>query len=365
MRDIKELNLEELEGFLTQWGEPIFHARQIFSWIYKKGILDFDEMTDLPFDLRKKLKEKFYLFSLKLKERLRSCDGTEKFLFSLSDGNFIEAVIIPTEKRITVCVSTQVGCRFRCFFCASGLSGFKRNLSCGEMLDEVLFLKNNSPSKKLTHIVFMGIGEPLDNYDNLLKAIRIINSQEALKIAARRITVSTCGIISGIKRLAKEGLQIELSISLHAADDKTRSQIMPINKKYPLSSLIKTCKEYIEKTNRQLTFEYILIKGMNSDLQSVQRLSKILKGLNCKINIIPANPVRDGLPKATDRYPRCLISNGANPVKECNIEPPSKLEILLFRDYLLKQGINVTLRKPRGQDIEAACGQLRLRYEKK
>lgn len=361
MQDIKELNLKELEYILTEWDNVSFRARQIFSWIYKKGTLSFNGMTDLPQELRERLKEKFYLYNLKLKKMLQSKDGTKKLLLELRDGNTIEAVSIPSKKRVTGCISTQVGCRFRCFFCASGLLGFKRNLSCGEMLDEILFLnpvrnvvqrsaslivsngvKINSPLKKLTHIVFMGIGEPLDNYDNVLKTIRIINSQEALRIAARRITISTCGIIAGIKRLAKEGLQIELSISLHAADDKTRSQIMPINKKYPLSSLIKACKEYIEKTKRQITFEYILIKGINSDLQSSQRLGKILKGLNSKINLIPANTV-----------------------KECKIEPPPKLEILLFRDYLLKQGINVTLRKPRGQDIEAACGQLRLKYEKK
>jgi 23S rRNA (adenine2503-C2)-methyltransferase len=209
------------------------------------------------------------------------------------------------------------------------------------MIEEVLYSKNKSKNKKLTHLVFMGIGEPLDNYDNVLKAIRIINSPEGLNIGARRITVSTCGIIPGIKRLSAEGLQVELSISLHAPDDETRSQIMPVNKKYPVTELIKACKDYIKKTNRQITFEYVLIKNLNSDLQNAQKLSKILRGLNCKINLIPCNPI-----------------------KELNIEPPNKLEILLFKDYLLKEGINATLRKPRGQDIEAACGQLRLRYEK-
>lgn len=329
MQDIKELSLRELERTLKDCGQPHFHARQIFTWIYKKRVKDFAGMSDLPSGLRKRLKENFYLFSLRLIRRIQSIDGTEKSLFELRDRNLIEAVIIPTEKRITGCVSTQAGCKFRCSFCASGLSGFKRNLTTAEIIEQVMY-------HKLTHLVFMGIGEPLDNYDNVIKAIRIINSPEALHIGARKITISTCGIIPGIKRLSDEGLQVELSISLHAPDDKTRSQIMPVNKKYPLKDLIKACEEYIKKTGRQITFEYILIRGINSDLQNARILSKILKGLNCKVNLIPANTIR-----------------------ECKVEPPKEAGILLFRDYLLKQGINVTLRRPRGQDIEAACGQLR------
>lgn len=342
MQDIKGLNLEELEDILTSWGESAFHAKQIFSWVYEKGAVDFEKMSDLPAGLRRRLKDNFYLFGLNLVKKIKSKDGTEKFLFELSDRNYIETVAIPTEKRVTVCISTQVGCKFACAFCASGLLGFKRNLTCAEIIEQILYLKNNCPARRLTHLVFMGIGEPLDNYDNVIKAIRIINSKYSFNIGARRITISTCGIIPGIKRLSEEGLQIELSLSLHAADDKTRSQIIPINKRYPLNELIKTCREYIKKTNRQLTFEYILIKGINSDLQNAKNLSTILKGLNCKVNLIPANPV-----------------------KERHIEPSKKEEIALLRDYLVKQGINVTLRRPRGQDIEAACGQLRLRYAKK
>jgi len=343
MQNIKELSLEDLKGALKKWGEPQFHAKQIFSWVYKKGVLDFDRMSDLSEGLRERLKADFYLYGLKLVNRSKSRDGTEKFLFALRDENIIEAVIIPSEKRITGCVSTQAGCRFSCKFCASGLLGFKRNLSVGEILDEILYLKNNSQDKKLTHLVFMGIGEPLDNYDHVLKAIRIINSSYALNIGARRITISTCGLLPGIKRLTEENMQIELSVSLHASDDKTRSKIMPVNKIYPLSKLISASKEYIDKTGRQITFEYVLIKGINSQLQNARNLGRILTGLRlCKVNLIPANVVR-----------------------ECNIEPPNKLEILLFRDCLLKQGINVTLRRPRGEDIQGACGQLRSRYEKK
>jgi len=352
MKDIKELDLKGLEKVLEGLRQRPFHARQIFSWIYRKGVLGFNEMSDLPLDLRKSLKEEFYILSLKLIRSLKSYDGAEKLLFELKDKNFIEAVIIPTEKRITGCISTQAGCKFACRFCASGALGFKRSLTTQEMIEEVLYLKNNSQGKKLTHIVFMGIGEPLDNYDSVIKAIRIINSPHTFNIGARRITVSTSGVIPAIKKLSGEGLHIELSVSLHAADDKTRARLMPINRIYPLKDLITACREYISKTDRQITFEYVLIKDINSGLQNALKLSKILKGLNCKVNLIPCNAIN----------PTPRESGG---VEELKAQPPEKSEILLFRDYLLKSGINVTLRRPRGEDIEAACGQLRLRYAKK
>jgi 23S rRNA (adenine2503-C2)-methyltransferase len=342
-KDIKELSLIELEILLNKWQERVFHAQQVFAWVYKKGAANFEEMTDLSAGLRQRLKENFYLSSLRLAESQNSYDATAKLAFKLKDGNFIEGVIIPAKGRITGCISTQVGCKFACKFCASGILGFKRNLTTGEIIEQVLYLKNAAPGKKLTHLVFMGIGEPLDNYEHVLKAIRIINSPEALNIGARRITISTCGITPAIKKLSDEGLQIELSVSLHAADEKTRSMIMPVNKKYPLAGLIAACRQYIKETKRQITFEYVLIKGLNSDLPNAKNLLKILGNLRlCKINLIPVNII-----------------------KELRIESPNKLDILLFRDYLLKQGINVTLRKPRGEDIKAACGQLRLRYEKK
>jgi len=341
MQDIKELSLNELKVILKQWQEPVFHSRGIFSWTYKRNAEEFSQMSDLSLSLRDRLKESFYLRNIKLVEKVKSLDSTEKLLLRLADGNLVEAVIIPAERRVTGCISTQVGCKFACSFCASGLLGFKRNLTCGEILEQVLCLKGASGGK-LTHIVFMGTGEPLDNYDNLMRAIRIINSSEGLNIGARRITISTAGFIPGIIKLAKEGMQIELSVSLHAADDETRSALMPINKKYPLKDLIKSCRGYIQETNRQVTFEYILIKGINVSPEDALHLSNLLKGLNCKVNLILANPV-----------------------KECNIEPPSKLDILFFKDRLLKNGIHLTLRKPRGQDIQAACGQLRLKYGNK
>lgn len=342
MEDIKKLTLSELEQVLKGWDSPAFYAGQIFSWIYKKGAADFEKMSNLPRELRRRLREEFYIFSLKLTEHLVSADGTEKFLFKLRNANLIEAVVIPADKRTTVCISTQAGCRWACVFCASGLSGFKVNLSSGEIIEQLLYLKGHSRQKKITHVVFMGTGEPLDNYDNLLKAARIINSPEALGIGARKITISTCGIIPGIRRLASEAIQFELSVSLHAADERTRSGLMPVNKKYPLKDLIRVCREYIKQTGRQVTFEYILLKGLNSSLQNARELVILLKGMDLvKVNLIPSNPI-----------------------KELKIGPPQQPQIQAFKNYLLKHGVSVTIRRPRGEDIEAACGQLRLRHDK-
>ncbi|MEI6832195.1 MAG: 23S rRNA (adenine(2503)-C(2))-methyltransferase RlmN [Candidatus Omnitrophota bacterium] len=342
MQDIKELTLEELEGKLLSWGEQKYNAKQIFAWIYQKGAYEFGNMSNLPVALRQKLAEEFYILGLEIADLQESSDGTTKFLFKLKDENLVEAVNIPFGKRSTGCISSQVGCKFGCKFCASGIEGFKRNLSVGEILDEVLYLKNNAQEAGLTHIVFMGTGEPMDNYDSVLRAIRIINSAQGFNIGARRITISTCGIIPGIERFAHEDLQVELSVSLHAADDKLRSQIMPVNKKYPLADLIKCCQDYIAKTNRQITFEYILIKGFNSDASNAEKLVTLLKDLRlAKVNLIPANSI-----------------------PELKILPPTEQEVFWFKNKLFSSGINVTLRKERGQDIAAACGQLRLRYEK-
>lgn len=336
------MNRQDLEEVLKAWGFPAFHARQIFSWVYQKNASHFDSMSNLPLDLRKKLQENFFILSFRIVERAVSQDKTAKFLFELRDKPCIEAVLIPAGNRVTACLSSQVGCKFACHFCASGMLGFKRNLSVAEIMEQVLFLKNHSADKKLTHIVFMGTGEPLDNYEAVLKAIRIINADYSFNIGARRITLSTCGIIPGMKRLAEEDLQVELSISLHAAEDKWRTRLMPINKKYPLKELIAACEEYIKKTNRQITFEYVLMDGINSDLQNAKKLSKLLRGLRlCKVNLILSHPI-----------------------EKLKVRPPERAKIISFKDYLLKQGIPVTLRRSRGEDIEAACGQLRLRYGK-
>jgi len=340
--DIKNFDLSQLQKFLLEHHQPKFHAQQIFSWIYQRSVYDFNKMTNLPQNLRELLKKYFFINSLLLGKKQVSLDGTQKLLFKLSDGNFIESVIIPGPGRNTGCISSQVGCKFSCKFCASGALGFRRDLTAGEIINEILFLRDHCNQKKLTHLVFMGTGEPFDNYDNVLKAIRIINSKESLNIGARRITISTSGVIPGIDRLIKEDLQIELSVSLHAASDQLRSEIMPVNKAYPLKYLLNTCRKYISQTNRQITFEYTLINGMNSDLKNAQELVKLLRGMNCKINLIPVNPI-----------------------KEMNIMPPLKKNITEFKEYLARAGINVTLRAERGQDINAACGQLRLKYEKK
>lgn len=340
MESITGFSLGELEHALAAWGEQVFRAKQIFSWIYKKGVSDFDSMSDLSSGLRSQLKYNYCLFDIRLVKSVKSKDGTEKFLFALKDGDLIEAVIIPTEDRVTACISTQVGCKYSCLFCASGLGGFRRNLACSEIIQQILYLYNR---KKLTHIVFMGTGEPLDNYEAVLKAIRLINSKESLNIGARRITISTSGVIPGIRKLIKEDLQFELSVSLHSADEAVRSYLMPLNKIYPLRVLIEACAEYIKKTGRQITFEYVLIKGLNSDIHSCQKLVALIKDLRLvKVNLIPANPV-----------------------KECRIEPPGRMEIQMFRNHLSKHKIPATLRKSRGGDIEAACGQLRLSYGKK
>jgi 23S rRNA (adenine2503-C2)-methyltransferase len=342
MQDIKDLDLKELESVFKGWNLAAFRARQVFSWVYKKGVTDFQRMSNLPADLRKRLQGNFYISGLKIVRDLRSEDGTEKLLFALPDENFVEAVNIPASGRLTACLSSQVGCKFSCTFCASGLLGFKRNLACGEIIEELYHLKNSAKGHRITNIVFMGTGEPLDNYDNVLKAIRIINSKYSFNIGARRITISTNGITPGIKKLAEESLQVELSVSLHAADEETRSSLMPINKLYPLRELIEACRQYIKRTNRQVTFEYVLIKGINSDFTSAQKLGTILRGLNCKVNLILFNPI-EGL----------------------DINPPNRQETHLFKDCLVNSGVHVTLRKSRGQDIEAACGQLRLRHVKK
>ncbi len=338
-QSIYGLSLQELKLKLDNWGVPPFHASQIFSWLYKKKAASFDEMSDLSSNLRERLKQEFHFFSLEVIKHLKSKDNTEKFLFQLKDKNLIEAVVIPAEGRVTACISSQAGCKYGCRFCASGISGLKRDLSKGEIIQQIMMVSKNA---KITHVVFMGTGEPLDNYDNVFAAIRLINDKNALNIGSRRITVSTSGLIPGIKRMAQEHMQIELSVSLHAADDKKRSSIMPVNNKYPLAQLIRTCRDYAKDTRRQVTFEYILIKGFNSSLQDAQNLAKIVKDVGlAKVNIIAANPV-----------------------KEFHIEAPAKLEVMFFRDCLLKNKINVTLRRERGQDIDAACGQLRLKHEK-
>ncbi|MBP9855096.1 MAG: 23S rRNA (adenine(2503)-C(2))-methyltransferase RlmN [Candidatus Omnitrophica bacterium] len=338
VNDIHDLSLNELSNYLESKGEKPFRAQQIFEWLYQKNVWSFDEMKNLSIDLRNQLRQDFVLKPNTIAKKEISEDGTTKFLFDLFDHQKIETVLIPTDNRTTVCVSTQAGCKFGCKFCASGIGGWIRNLSCSEIVTQIQHVKEESQKheKPLSHIVFMGIGEPFDNFDNLMKAIRIINDPKGFNIGARRITVSTCGVIPKIKLLAEEGLQIELAISLHGFDNESRNVLMPVNRKYPFDDLMDACREYIKATKRQITFEYILIKDITCTPEAVSALKKAFRGLICKMNLIPYNPV-----------------------SEFDHQTPSRKDMFLFRDMLAEFGVHATIRTPRGRDIKGACGQLR------
>src|SRR3989338_5242936 len=336
--DIRNLSHEELVKYFEGLGEKPFRAAQIFEWIYQKNVWGFDTMTNLPKELRERLKQDFHLQPNAIVQKQVSQEGTTKFLFDLFDHEKIESVLIPTETRTTACISTQAGCKFGCKFCASGIGGWSRNLSCAEIVTQVLHVREEAlkHQRPLSNIVFMGTGEPLDNFQNLMKAIRIINSEKAINIGARHITISTVGLVPKIKELAEQNIQVELAVSLHGYDDESRGVLMPVNKKYPVEELIAACREYIQKTNRQITFEYILIKNVTCAEKAAQALGKLLKGMICKMNLIPYNPV-----------------------SEFNHEPPTKLEMLAFKTRLSELGVHAKIRMPRGRDAGAACGQLR------
>lgn len=327
-RDIKNFSLAELQKWLSSINEPAYRARQIFSWLYQKRADSFKNMKNLPAGLIEKLQDNFSIFLPEIvKRQVSKIDGTEKYLLKLADGELIETVLIPSGKRLTACLSTQVGCRYRCKFCASGLYGFRRNLSQGEILSQLIIIP------KPTNIVFMGIGEPLDNYSNVIGAIRIINDEYGFNIGARKITISTAGITDKIKELAGLGLQIELSVSLHAADNKKRDELMPINKIYPLDRLLKVLKGY----KRLITFEYIVIKDVNDSVEDAKNLVGLIKGLKCKVNLISFSPV-----------------------KEIPFQKPDMEDVTRFKEILDNAGIPLTIRMSKGLDISAACGQLRI-----
>ena len=334
--DIRDLSHKELIVYLESIGEASFRASQVFEWIYQKQVCQFDQMSNLSSRLRARINKDFCFFEPEVLHKSISSDGTTKVLFELHDKEKVETVLIPTATRVTLCVSTQAGCKFGCAFCASGIGGFKRNLSCAEILFQILYMKRIACDRRLSHIVFMGVGETLDNYDNLMKAIRNINSPKGINIAARRITVSTCGLVPKIKKLAQEGLQIELAVSLHGFCNESRDRLMPVNKKYPINDLIDACREYNKSTKRQITFEYILIKDVTCSEKAAKELSRLLKGLLCKINLIPYNSV-------------C----------EFDYEAPSRNKIFAFKHQLERAGVHATIRTPRGKDVSAACGQLR------
>ncbi len=336
--NIKDFSLEELKEYLKNLGIESFRAQQLFKWIYEKNVESFSEMTDLPLNLRELLKEKFFISQLSLKKRFISQDKTQKFLFETQDKNLIETVLIPHRKRYTICVSTQIGCRFNCYFCASGKSGFVRNLSTSEILDQILLVKKHT-NTRITNVVFMGIGEPLDNYENVIRCIKIITCPKGLNLSQRKITISTSGLVPQIERLSQSNLKIELAVSLHTLDNDLRDFLMPVNRIYPLEDLINSLKRYFGRTKREITFEYILFRGLNDSVKDAQRIKK-LKGFLFKINVIPYNPV-EGIEELFE---------------------PSLKEAEDFCKLLKKYRVKVTLRIPRGKDVEGACGQLRANF---
>ena len=356
--NIKSLYQDEIVNSLKRIKEPDYRANQLINWIYKNYVDSWDEMTNLPIALRKKLSEMFTLYSSKLVKVQCSDDLTRKFLWQLEDGEFVENVLIPANPalygepydRMTLCVSTQVGCAYKCKFCASGLGGFKRNLNAGEIVEQILAVERWAISEKLpelekkkriiNNIVFMGMGEPLANYENLIRAIKIINAPLGCNIGARKITISTCGLVPVIRKLAAEKLQLRLAISLHAATNDVRSKLMPINKKYPIEKLMEALRFYKMNKSGMISFEYILIEGVNDSLEQAEKLTKLAKLLKAKINLIPCNKV-DGL----------------------DFHSPADTVQKQFLNVLKRNGITATLRKEKGSNIDAACGQLRLKTE--
>ena len=331
------MELDQLEGVLKSLGQPGFRAKQVFGWMHR-GVESFDEMSNLPKTLRENLKERCDLEVLEKRNiQISRKDGTRKYLFALEDGQFIESVLMKYEYGNTVCISSQAGCRMGCAFCASHEGGLVRNLTPGEMLDQILRIQRDL-GEKINHIVVMGVGEPFDNYENLMAFLRNVHDEAGLNLSYRNITVSTCGILPRMRAFAEEMPQVTLAVSLHAAEDSLRSRMMPINRKYPLKELISACRDYVNMTNKRITFEYILIEGVNDGPEQAEQLARLLKGLLCHVNLIPYNGVYGKAWKGSSR------KTGA-----------------LFRDRLGDKGIPATIRRELGGDIDGACGQLRSR----
>ena len=335
MIDIKSMNEAELSALLAQWGEARFRAGQIFRWL-AGGARRFDEMTNLSKPLREKLSAHCVLNNAEVVRRQVSrLDGTVKYLWRFSDGSCVESVFMQYKHGNTICISTQVGCRMGCAFCASTLGGLRRNLTPGEMLEQVLAAQLDT-GMRVSNIVLMGTGEPLDNYENVLAFLRLVSAEHGLNIGMRHISLSTCGICDKIKALADENLQITLSISLHAPDDATRSEIMPVNRRFGVTQLIEACRYYFAKTSRRISFEYTMIHGVSDTEDCARNLAKLLSGFPCHVNLIPLNRV-----------------------EERTLAPSSRAEIDRFSDWLTRAGLCVTVRRSLGADIDAACGQLR------
>lgn len=335
MIDLKDLTFQELEDFLKEMGEPKFRAKQIFAWLHTP-VESFDEMTNVSKATREKLSKVSFISKLKIREKYVSkLDGTVKYLFELEDGNCIESVIMRYKHGITICISSQVGCRMGCRFCASTIGGLYRSLTAGEILNQVLFAQKDI-GERISNIVMMGIGEPLDNYENVIKFLRNVNDEYGINIGYRHISLSTSGVVDKIYELAKENMPITLSVSLHAPNNEIRSSIMPVNNKYPVEVLLKACRDYIDVTTRRISFEYSLIKGVNDSYENAVELASRLKGMLCHVNLIPVNKV-----------------------EEREYEKGSGESIRRFQKSLQDLGINATVRRELGSDISASCGQLR------
>lgn len=335
MKNIKDYSLEELKNELQKIGEKPFRAEQIFKWLYKDKVQSFDEMTNLSLALREKLKANYSMCNFNILKKQESKDGTIKYLFDVLDGNAIETVLMRYHHGNSICVSSQIGCKMGCKFCASTGINFIRNLTSGEIVEQLIRVEQDI-GETISNVVFMGIGEPLDNYNHVVKAIRKINHPKGLNIGARHISISTSGLVPKIYQLAEENIQCTLSISLHATNDEKRSNMMPINNTYPIEVLLKACEDYIAKTNRRVSFEYALAKDNNDQLEDAKELVKRLKGMLCHVNLIPINKIQNG-----------------------QFDKSSNENIIKFRDYLNDHGIVATIRRELGSDIDAACGQLR------
>ena len=335
MKNIKDYSLDELKDELKEIGEKPFRAEQIYKWLYEARVSDFDDMTNLSLELREKLKQVYEIKKFKILKKQVASDGTKKYLFDVLDGNAIETVLMSYHHGYSICVSSQIGCKMGCKFCASTGINFIRNLSSGEIVEQILAVEQDT-GVRISNVVFMGIGEPLDNYDNVINAIHIINNQKGLSIGARHISISTSGLVPKIYKLAKENIPCTLSISLHATTNEKRSKMMPVNNSYPIEELIEACKYYLEKTNRRISFEYALAKDNNDNIEDAKGLIKLLKGMLCHVNLIPINKIENG-----------------------KFTKSSNENIIKFRDYLNEHGIVATIRRELGSDIEAACGQLR------
>ena len=340
--DVKSMTLEELQAFLAEWGEPKFRAKQIFAWLHEKQVDDFSQMTNLSQALRQRLAAETSISSLQMVERLLSKqDGTRKYLFALENGSVIESVLMQYEYGNTVCVSTQAGCRMGCRFCASTLDGVERSLTAGEMLSQVYTIQKDL-GERISVVVLMGSGEPLDNYDAVLRFIRLLHDPAGQNIGQRHITLSTCGLVENMYRLADEALQITLAVSLHAPNDTIRQQIMPVANAYPMEQLLQACQDYIQKTKRRITFEYAMMQGINDSDVCAEELAQKLRHMLCHVNLIPMNPVKE----------REFTKSGTERVQH-------------FAKILQQHGVETTIRRRLGSDIDAACGQLRRRYMQK